>query len=172
MIRCCFSIIMDPLNPIGRSFEKICSQKEISYKGKDLINKVKCFTENDNHKVWSDRKLLFWFAKDQRWMEIKSRTKFSHPKYHSAKHGVICCPDHSQNSCHKQLELLILSVQECRFTSWIFRSRSFFQFLMQCQMKAEICLRRFCQIRWSENWTWFYCFVGIKLIPTWRHEIF
>ena len=66
-----FSIITNPLNPIGCSFEKIRSQKDISYKGKDLINKVKCFTENDNHEVWSDKKRLFWFAKDQHWMEIK-----------------------------------------------------------------------------------------------------
>ena len=42
-----------PLNPIRCSFEKICSQKNISYKEnkeKDLIDKVKCFTKNDNHK--------------------------------------------------------------------------------------------------------------------------
>ena len=53
---------MDPLNPIGCSFEKIRSQKNISYnenKEKALINKVKCFTENDNHEVLSARKLLF-----------------------------------------------------------------------------------------------------------------
>ena len=62
---------MVPLNPIGCSFEKIRSQKNISYKEKDLINKVKYFTENDNHEVWSDRKVLFWFAKDQYWLEIK-----------------------------------------------------------------------------------------------------
>ena len=39
------------MNPIGCSFEKIHSQKNISYKEnkeKDLINKVKYFTENNN----------------------------------------------------------------------------------------------------------------------------
>ena len=66
-----FTIITNPLNLITCSFEKIRSQKDISYKGKDLIKKVRCFTENGNHKVWNDRKLLFWFAKDQHWMEIK-----------------------------------------------------------------------------------------------------
>ena len=62
-----------PLNPIGCSFEKINSQKNISYKDnkEDLINKVKCFTENNNHKVWSATKFVFWFAKDQHWVEIK-----------------------------------------------------------------------------------------------------
>ena len=29
------------------------TKKKISYKEKDLINKVKCFTEKDNHEVWS-----------------------------------------------------------------------------------------------------------------------
>ena len=41
----CFSIITDSLNPIGCSFEIIRSQKNISYKDKDLTllsNKVKC----------------------------------------------------------------------------------------------------------------------------------
>ena len=33
----CFSIITGPLNPIGFSFEEIRSQKNISYKEKDLI---------------------------------------------------------------------------------------------------------------------------------------
>ena len=45
---------MDPLNLIGCSFEKNTLTKIMSYKEKDLINKVKCFTENDNR----DRKLL------------------------------------------------------------------------------------------------------------------
>ena len=58
-----------------------------------------------------------------------------------------CWPDHSQNSCHKQLELLILSVQECMVTSRIFRSQSFFRFLTQCQKKAEICSKAFWKIR-------------------------
>ena len=48
------------------------TKRDISHKEEDLINKVKCFTEeNDNHEVRSDRKLLFQFAKDQHWMEIK-----------------------------------------------------------------------------------------------------
>ena len=41
----CFPIITDSLNPIGRSFEIIRSQKNISYKDKGLTllsNKVKC----------------------------------------------------------------------------------------------------------------------------------
>ena len=46
------------------------SQKKI-YKEKDLSNKVKMFTENDNWKVWSDKKLLLWPAKDQHCMKIK-----------------------------------------------------------------------------------------------------
>ena len=54
-----------------------------------------------------------------------------------------CCPDHSQNSCHKQLELLILSVQESMVSSQIFRGQSFFQILTQHQTKAEICWRTF-----------------------------
>ena len=58
-----------------------------------------------------------------------------------------CWPDHSQNSSHKQLELLIFLVQECMVTSQIFRSQSVFRFLTQCQTKAEICWRTFCQIR-------------------------
>ena len=66
-----------PLNPIGCSLEKNTLTKNISYKEnkeKDLINKVKCFTENDNHEVWSATKLLFSFAKDQHWVEIKQIT--------------------------------------------------------------------------------------------------
>ena len=62
------------MNPIGCSSEKIRLQKNISYKEnkeKDLINKVKCFTENDNHEVWSATELLLWFAKDQHWVEMK-----------------------------------------------------------------------------------------------------
>ena len=52
-------------------FWKNTLTKNISYKGKDLINKVICFTENNNREVWSDIKLLFWFAKDQHWVEMK-----------------------------------------------------------------------------------------------------
>ena len=66
------------MNSIGCSFEKTRSQrklsckekkrnvinkknsyKEISFKEKELINKVKCFAENDNREVQSDRKRLF-----------------------------------------------------------------------------------------------------------------
>ena len=92
---------------------------------------------------------------------IQIFTRFCCQFYHSHHLWLhdCCWPNHSQNSCHKQLELLILSVQECMVTSRIFRSQSFFQFLTQCQTKAEICLKTFCQIRWSENWTWFYCFI-------------
>ena len=47
------------------------AHKNISYKEKVLINKVKGFTGNNDRQVWSDRKLLFWFTKDQHWVEIK-----------------------------------------------------------------------------------------------------
>ena len=50
-IRYCFSMIRTPLIPIGCSFKKIRSQKNISCKEKDPINKVECFTENDNREV-------------------------------------------------------------------------------------------------------------------------
>lgn len=43
----------------------------ISYKEKDVTDKVKRLMENDERKVWSDIKLLFWFDKNQRWTEIK-----------------------------------------------------------------------------------------------------
>ena len=47
----------------------------------------------------------------------------------------LCCwLDHSQNSCHKQLELFILLVQESMVTSQTFRSNSFFRFLTQCSV--------------------------------------
>ena len=63
-------------------------------------------------------------------------------------------------------KLLILLVQECMVTSQIFRSQSFFQFLAQYQMKAEISWRTFCRIGWSENWTWFYClYCGDQAYP-------
>ena len=55
-------------------------------------------------------------------------------------------PDHS-HSCHKELELLILSAQECMVTSRIFQSSSFFRFLTVWKTKAEICWSTFCQIR-------------------------
>ena len=71
-------------------------------------------------------------------------TSFCSQFYHSHH---LWLSDHSQNCCHKQLELLILSVQECMITSRIFRSQSFFQFLTQCKTKVEICWRTFCQIR-------------------------
>ena len=63
-----------------------------------------------------------------------------------------------------QQELLILSVQKRLVASRIFWSLSLYQFLTQCQTMAEICWRTFCQIMWWENWTWFYCFVVIKLV--------
>ena len=55
-------------------FWKNTLTKSIPYKEnkeKALINKVKRFTENDNREVLSARKLLFWFAKDQHWVEVK-----------------------------------------------------------------------------------------------------
>ena len=73
----------------------------------------------------------------------------------------------SYHSHHfRQPELLVFSVQERMVTSWFFRSRSFFQFLTQCPTEAEICWWTFCQIRWSENGTWFYCLqFGDKAYP-------
>ena len=68
-----------------------------------------------------------------------------------------CWPVPSHNSCHKQLELFIFLVQECMVKGWFIQSQSFFQFLNQCPTEAEIRWRTFCQIRWSENGTWFYC---------------
>ena len=71
--------------------KKYAHKKNISYK-EPLIkkeiwldNKVKCFTGNNNRKVWSDKKFLFWFAKDQHWMEIK--WLISGPECHSKKCG-------------------------------------------------------------------------------------
>ena len=61
------------------------TKKNISFKEKGLINKVKCFTEN-NREVWSDRKLLFWLAKNL-WVETKQLTKFSRLEYYTAKCG-------------------------------------------------------------------------------------
>ena len=176
------------------------TKKNISYKEKDLIKKVKCFTENDNREVWSERKLLFWLAKDniggnqitnevfspriskhKTWIwstNVQTRctwkywlanirhfqatdtsmlvsigahnfTRFCCQFYHSHHLWLLHCfwTDHSQNCWYKQLELLILSIQECMVTSWIFRSQSFFQLLTQCLTKAEMCWRTFCQIR-------------------------
>ena len=65
--------------------KKYAHKKNISWKQIDLINKVKCFTENDNHKVWSGRKLLFWLAK--RSTLGGNQIKFSRVEYHSKKCG-------------------------------------------------------------------------------------
>ena len=51
------------------SFEKIYSQNNISYKEKTVISKVKCLKKYNE--VWINIKLLFWFGKDQMWVEIK-----------------------------------------------------------------------------------------------------
>ena len=48
---------------------------------------MKCFTENGYHQVWSARKLLFWFVKDQHWVGIKWLMTFAHLEYHSSKYG-------------------------------------------------------------------------------------
>ena len=45
------------------------------------------FRENDNREVWSDRKLLSWFAKDQQWVEVKQLTTFSRPENPITKYG-------------------------------------------------------------------------------------
>ena len=87
------------MNSIGCSFEKYVHRKNISY------NKVKCFTENKNHEVWNDRELLFWFAKDQFWVEIKELTKFSRLEYHSTK-----CRSDLQTFKHNVLENIGLQI--------------------------------------------------------------
>ena len=70
IIRYCFSIVTEPGNPVGCSFEKIRSQKASYIKKKiRLINKL--FYRKQYRKVWNDRKFLFWFSKDQDWVEIK-----------------------------------------------------------------------------------------------------
>ena len=51
------------------SFEKIYSQHNISYKEKNVISKVSCLKKYDE--VWINIKLLFWFGKNQMWVEIK-----------------------------------------------------------------------------------------------------
>ena len=43
---------MNPLDPIECSFEKIRSQKKHPIYKKDVIDKVKCFKENDKSQVW------------------------------------------------------------------------------------------------------------------------
>ena len=40
-------------------------------KKKLWLIKENVLQKTDNHEVWNDRKLLFLFAKDQQWMEIK-----------------------------------------------------------------------------------------------------
>ena len=53
------------------SLKKYAHKKSTFYKEKDVTDKVKCFEENDKRKVLGLLKLLFWFAKDQKWVEIK-----------------------------------------------------------------------------------------------------
>ena len=61
---------------------------------------------------------------------------FYHP-HHLWLH-YCCWQDHSQNSCHNQLEPFILLVQGSMVASQIFRSQSFLRFLTQYQTKTEI----------------------------------
>ena len=84
-IRYCFSIITNPLNRTGCSFEKIYSQNNISYKENDMISKIKCLKKSDE--VWSDIKHLFWFRKNPRWVEIKYLMEFYRIEYPSRKSG-------------------------------------------------------------------------------------
>ena len=44
-------------------FWKNTLTKNMSCKEKDLINKGKCFTENNNCEAWSGRRLLLWLAR-------------------------------------------------------------------------------------------------------------
>ena len=103
----------------------------------------------------SNKHLLCLFKSEH---SIHIYTRFCCIFYHSHHLWLhhCCWPDHSQNSCHKQLKPVAFSVQESVIISQIFRGQSFFRFLTQCQTKAEIRWRTFCRIRWSENWTWFY----------------
>ena len=120
----------------------------------------------------SNRHLLCYFPSER---SIHICTRFCSQFYHSHHLWLhhCCWPDHSQNSCHKKLELFILLVQECVVTSRIFQSRLFFRFLTQRQTKAKICRRTLSQIRWSENWIWFYCVCsGDKAYPYMMSRIF
>ena len=66
-------------------------------------------------------------------------TRFCYLFYHHHLWLRYCCwQDHSWNSCHKQLEPLILFVQESMVESQIFPSQSFFRFLTQYQTKIVI----------------------------------
>ena len=53
-------------------FWKNTLNKKTSLMKKKLwLIKENVLQKTDNHEVWNDRKLLFLFAKDQQWMEIK-----------------------------------------------------------------------------------------------------
>ena len=128
-------------------------------------NKILIFNNNGPPKsdwilfwknILTKKHLLSYFPLEP---NIHICTRFSSQFYHSHHLWLHHCswPYQSQNSSHKKLQLFILLVQKCMVRSQIFQSQSFLQFLTQCQMKAEICWRTFYQIRWSENWTWFYC---------------
>ena len=58
-------------NNNGPPMKKYVHKKHLLKKKIWLSNKLKCFTENDNREVWSDIKLLFSFAKEKHWVEIK-----------------------------------------------------------------------------------------------------
>ena len=58
-------------NNSGPPMKKYVHKKHLLKKKVWLSNKLKCFTENDNREVWSDIKLLFSFAKEKHWVEIK-----------------------------------------------------------------------------------------------------
>ena len=49
----------------------LTKKKNISYKEKDLINKVKCFTENDNREVWKWKKTFILTCQRSALVEIK-----------------------------------------------------------------------------------------------------
>ena len=60
-------------NSIGKKLIRLDWEKAVYrplFTLANSLDKVKSFTENDNQEVWSDSKLLFWFAKDQHWVEI------------------------------------------------------------------------------------------------------
>ena len=63
--------------PLGKTVACSFYDKNLKHFEKRLLQKILFFRsscsekENDYREVWNDRKLLFWFAKDLHWAEIK-----------------------------------------------------------------------------------------------------
>ena len=101
-------------------FWKNMLTKNISYKEskeKAFINKGKCFTENNNHEVLSARKLLFWFAKAQHWVETKYLMTFSRLECHRSK-----CRSNLQTFKYDLLENLGLQIRHFQATDTFYAS--------------------------------------------------